>query len=177
MQNALGELTLHNVAGIIGRAVALEDKALLIEREIGLESIYTLIANGEKLGAIASPLRVTIQDLKFMLTRTTELRQKYLAAKTFNRANVSGETLDGETFSKAHYLEKESNNAVKHHAAMVKQALDVLNQGKEEKGSSITVENTIVVRSVNDIPELPPGVGELIEGEYKDVDLNDDSGE
>ena len=173
MQDALGELTLLNVAGVIGRAIKLEDKAMLIEREIGLESIYTLIANGKKLSSIASPLSVTPDDLKFMLTRTTELRSKYMQAKIFHRANRSGETLDKDFFAKSDSLDKEENNAAKYHASMVDQAVKVLNQNNNNTGSSIVVENNIVVRSADDIPELPHGLGAVLEGDFKDVDSND----
>lgn len=163
------EIGIRLLGGVLAETAALEDKGLLIERDIGLEKIYALLSNGMKMTDLAKSLSLTRGQLKFILTRTSEHRKRYFEATVFRRGIKSGNTLD-QKFSDVVELDKEQNNAAKYHASNVDTAMKSLQQQKFEAGTGVTVQNTIVVRAKDDIPALPDGLEDIIEGEFEDVD-------
>lgn len=170
---------LLTTSGVLGKAIKLSDKALHLEKEIGLEVIYNLISNGVGLSEISDSLGVSDKDLRYILTRTKDHRRQYMSATIYSRALKSGEILN-TCFSKETQLDKYQQNAANHHTKMVDTSLRVMELDKEVANSSIVVQNTIVVKSANDIPELPPGLSdaisnvedEILEGEYEDVSVD-----
>lgn len=165
---AMGALALMKTRSILGRIQRLEDKAMLLEKEIGLDSIYGALSMGQSLTNLASSIGFSKNDLEYVLTRTPDHQKRYLQSTMFLRAKKSGEVLDSPVFSKMAELDKEENNAAKHHASMIDASLKSLYLDKQEIGSQILVQNTIVVRDKEDIPVLPEGLGELIEHNKKE---------
>ena len=163
------EVGLRLLSGELAHTDALEDKGLLIERDIGLERIYTLLGNGTNLTPIAQSIGLETKDLKYILTRTNEHRKRYFEAMQFKRGIRSGNKLDKD-FHDLDELDKEQNNAVKFHLANIDAASKALQHQKTETGTGVTVQNTIVVKAKDDIPALPEGLEDIIEGEFENVD-------
>lgn len=162
------ELKLYEVSGIIANAQNTLEKALLIEKEIGNDSLYAMISMGTPLSRIAQGLGLSTFELEFILKRTAKNRREYLNARAFALAEASAPML--QRLSTSTKLKKSEATAAKHHAGMMANATRILNMGVEDKsGSNITVNNTVVVRNRNEIPELPDGLNEIIEGEFEDV--------
>lgn len=164
----IAEVKLNNIRGVLAKANRLEDKALLLEREVSLESIYAMLSMGEPLANIANSFDLSLDDAKFILTRTTEHRKQYIAAIQFRRAIQSDRTMS--KFKSEESLDKEQNNAAKYHLSVMDAASKALNATKGEKGANITVENKIIVRSKDDVPDLPDELKNIMEGEFTDVD-------
>lgn len=169
MDNAVSELKAYRVSGILATAIGLEDKALQLEKELGTDPIYTMIAMGETIVQIASSLGLSTFEMNYILKRTPDHRKNYANAVAFNMAENSSKKL--EHFSKLTGWGKEDNFAAKHHASMVDTSLKILNMHTSDKGSgNIVVNNTVVVRSKDDVPSLPDELKEVIEGDYVDVE-------
>lgn len=165
---AITELELINVRGVLAKATRLEDKALLLEREVSLDTVYSMLSMGQSLVSIASSFDLTPDDAKFILTRTVEHRRQYMAAIQFKRAMQSDQTM--EHFKSSVELDKEQTNAAKYHLSVMDAASKSLNATKGEKSANITVENKIIVKGRDDIPALPDELKNIMEGDYTDVD-------
>ena len=165
---AMGSLALMTTKGILGRIQRIEDKAMILEKELGLDSLYSALSMGQKLEPLADSLDLSEKDLEFVLTRTPELQKRYLQALMFCRAKRSGKVLDHVSVAGVATFDKYETNALKHHAAMVDASLKSLYLDKQDTGSQVLVQNNIIVRDKDDIPSLPEGLGELIEQEQKE---------
>lgn len=152
------------VKGLLRSIPNVTDKALTIEKEMGMESLYTLISMGELVGDMAISLGLSAFEMEFILKRTPNHRKQYLNAKTLALAESSMDIL--EHHSGAFSMEKEEAASAKHHSNMLDKSLKIVNAPTEDAGTgNITVNNTVVVRSGDDIPELPPELRNVIEGE------------
>lgn len=169
MNAALAELTIGKVKGVLANALSLKDMALLLEKEVSLEPIYTLLAMGQSLSNLAASIDVTPFQLEYMLTRTPKHRREYINAVSNKLAKESSATLN--EFKNSLYLDKEQAAAAKHHASMLEKSLKVLNAPSNEDGTgNVVVNNTIVVRDRSEIPPLPDELENVIEGDYAEFE-------
>lgn len=169
MSTALSTTELSQVSGLLAAVPEWLDKALLIEKEIGMGNIYAMISNGQAVERIAASLHVTSEQMKFFLTRTPKHRRDYMNAKAFKQAEDSMEVI-GTTFKKSVFMEKEESNAVKHHNTIIDRAMGVLNKSDDVKGSEpIVVNNTVIVRDSDDVAPLPTELKDIIEGDFENA--------
>lgn len=164
MTQLMDKVSEFQLRGAVRNVKEVVDKALAIERELGTDILYTLVANGEPLDNIAEALGVSVKEFELIMTRTPEHRNKYIKAKLYKPAMSSLETLDG--FSTLSFMDKEQKNASSHHLTMVRLFMEQTND-VSERSSAITVNNVI---SVNDNqPELPDDLLGVLDVEYVDV--------
>jgi len=165
MNDIVADFKLSRVKGVLASASALKDKGLLLEKEIGLEPIYAMLSMGQKIASLASSIGMSIFELEFILQRTPQHRKQYMNAIANKLAKDSAVKL--ERFSEMVEMETEEVAAAKHHSAALDRSLKILNTPDAVQGSdNIVVNNTVVVRDRNDVPALPDGLEDIIEGEY-----------
>jgi len=161
---------LHQVSGLLAAVPSWLDKALLVEKEIGMDNIYAMISNGQAVERIAASLYITKEQMKFMLTRTPKHRKDYMNARAFKQAESSMDVLENPSFKTAGMLIKEQASAAKHHNQVIDRAMNTLNKSDEAKANeAIIVNNTVVVRDSDDIAPLPDELKDIMEGEFEDV--------
>lgn len=148
------------VYGELQRAKDITDKALVIEKEIGTEVIYTLISLGKPMGDIADSLGLSEDELELIMCRTSEHRNKYIKALMFKPAKDSMEMLG--KLSKFTSLESDDARGSSHHTKVIEMFLNHTKDMKEG-GSAITVNNTVVVSDSRNTPPLPPELQGVIE--------------
>lgn len=164
MGNLVNDFKLNRVKGVLATAVALKDKGLLLEKEIGLEAVYALVSMGQKISRIASSLGLPTFQLDYILQRTPQHRKQYMNALANALAKDSVVKLSH--FSDCSTMETEDAAAAKHHSSMFDKSLKILNAPDAIKGSdNIVVNNTVIVRHKGDVPELPDELKNVIEGE------------
>ena len=169
MIEPLAELNIGRVKGVLSTAMSLKDRALILEKEIGLEPFYTLLGMGQSMASLASSIGASAFELEYMLTRTPSLRKEFMNAIANNLGKQSGNTL--ESFKNVLMLDAEQSAAAKHHSSMLDKSLKVLNTSSNDEGAGgVVVNNTIVVRSSGDVPPLPDGLDEIIEGDYAEFE-------
>lgn len=170
MSEALAQLKMGRVVGVISTAISLKDKSLLLEKEVGLEPFYTMIAMGQSLTSLASSIDVSAFELEYMLSRTPTHQKEYMNAVATQLAKSSSVTLG--RFAHSDWLTTDQSAAAKHHASMLEKSLKVLNSSKGDEGTgNVVVNNTIVVRSSDEIPPLPDELQNVIEVESEDVEF------
>lgn len=163
--DALTELSIGRVKGVLSTAMSLKDMALMLEKEIGLEPFYSMLSMGQSISTLAASIDVSPFQLEYMLTRTSSHRKEYMNAIANKLGKQSGATL--ERFKHALMLDQEQSAAARHHSAMLDKSLKVLNTSTTDDGAGgVVVNNTIVVRNRDEIPPLPDGLENVIEGEY-----------
>lgn len=168
MNTGVIEFKLNRVKGILGTALSLKDKGLMLEKEIGLEPIYAMLAMGKNLAPIAASLGMSIFELEYVLQRTSSHRKQYMNAISNKLALQSSVALD--RYKNIVWMDKEHAAAARHHASMLHRSLNLLNAPSGSEGSGkVIVNNTVVVRDKNDVPPLPDGLEDIIEGEYVDA--------
>lgn len=155
------DLTLFRIQGLVKRATQIVDKALIIEREVGMENIYTLLALGKPLEEIGEALGLSPMETELTLCRTTEHRSRFILAKMFPVARNSVEQMGrvGDTMT------SEQRNAMQYHSSIVDMFMRYTAKS-QDASTGVTVNNTIVVNDKHDIPELPIE----LEGEYADFE-------
>lgn len=164
MNETLAELTISRVKGVLCTAMTLKDKALILEKEIGLEPFYAMLSMGQSLESLAESVGFTPFELEYMLKRTPNHRRQFMNAKTNQLAEQSTDTL--EHFETALMLDTEQAAAAKHHATMLEKSLKVLNNPAATQGSGgVVVNNTVVIRDKDDVPPLPDGLDQIIDVE------------
>lgn len=166
---ALTTLKMNRVKGVLCTAITLKDKALMLEKEIGLEPFYTMLSMGESISSLAASIEVSTFELEYMLQRTPIHRRQYMNALANKLAKSSGQTL--ERFKNTMWMDTEHASAAKHHSNMLERSLKHLNtRTDDEGGGRVVVNNTVVVRSEGDVPPLPEGLEDIIEGEYANIE-------
>lgn len=161
------DVTLFKTRSLVKRCNSMSDKAMIIEREVGTETLYTLLAMGKGLPVIASGLGLSVGELEFVLMRSTEHRHKFALAGTFDLARGSIETM--ANFKDVPVIDKDMSAALSHH----RQVLDMwLKNSKQVNDASagVVVNNTIVVGEQSATPPLPDELSGVLEGEFTDVE-------
>lgn len=161
MSNAVEEFTLIRLSGLINKTESLRDKALLLEKEIGLEPFYAMIAIGKPLEQLADSVGVTKKELEYMLQRTSIHRTQYMNATAMALGNKSAKALNH--FSSMSYMDKGESMASKHHFNIFSQAIKVANNNTGSNSSQVVINNNVIVRGDNEIPELPNELKDVIE--------------
>ena len=150
------------VQGALATAIDLDSKSQLLEKEVGLDAFYALLAMGSTVASLASSINVSSFELEYMLKRTPSHRKKYINALSGKLGADSVKVLS--KFSDAMYLDPEMSAAAKHHKDMLAQAVATLNKDSPTGDSGgIVVNNTVVIRDSNDVPELPPELSGVID--------------
>jgi len=164
MSAVLTQLKLNQIKGVLSTALSLKDKALLMERELGLEPFYTMISMGQSISTLAASMNISNFELEYMLKRTSNHRKQYMNAVSTQLANDSSNTL--KRFKGALLLDKEQAAAARHHTGLLDRSLKVLNSQEDGKGAgNVIVNNTVIVRDNSDIPPMPDGLDNIIEVE------------
>lgn len=157
--NTFDELRVH---GALATAIDLKSKSQILEKEVGLDAFYALIAMGNSMTSLASSINVSTFELEYMLKRTPEHRKKYINALSGKLGSDSVNALS--KFSDAMYLDSEMSAAAKHHKDMLSQAVSTLNKDAPIGDSGgIVVNNTVVVRGSNEVPDVPPELNGVID--------------
>ena len=140
--------------GLVSSVENARDKSIVIENTVGIEFLFTLLANGVSEQDIAVRLGMGKEEFKFVVTASPSLRKRYMQARAFHLADNSVKVLWDSGLANADELEKGQKNAVDFHSKNIDR---IFGQDDAEKQSSgIVVNNTIVVRDKNEIPALPP---------------------
>ena len=161
----INQMELYRVSGVIASARSTTDKALLIEKEIGTEPLYAMIAMGLPESRIATDLGLSKFELSMILRRTPAHRKQYINAKAVSLAEDSMEAL--QFYSKMVGMDIEESSGARHHLSVFNTAMKAVNSVADDKGTgNVVVNNTVVVRQKEDVPELPDGLDDIIEGEY-----------
>lgn len=169
MNTGVAELKLNRVKGVLATALSLKDMGLLLEKEVGLEPIYAMLSMGQKLSQLAASVGMTSFQLEYILNRTPTHQKQYMNALSNRLAHHSTKTL--EHYKNTVWMDKEHAAAARHHANMLHKSLNTLNAPSSSEGSGrVVVNNTVVVRDKSDVPPLPDGLEDVIEGEYADVE-------
>lgn len=158
-------MELGRVGGVIAGARTTVDKALLIEKEIGMDSLYALISMGKKEERIAGDLGLSIFEFNMILRRTPAHRKQLMNARACALGDASMDALD--VYSRMVGMDMEESAGARHHLAVFNSALKAANSVADDKGTgNVVVNNTVVVRQREDVPELPDGLDDILEGEY-----------
>lgn len=158
----------YRVSGILETVDNIESKALLLEKEVGLESFYTLLSMGKKLAVLADSVGLSLFEMEYILKRTPDNRHSYIMAELMLSSEGSMKAL--KHFESSKFMEQEENNAAKHHKDMVGMTLKHTNPGTEDGSGKVVVHNNITISSKEDIPEVPDDLAEILEGEFEYVD-------
>ena len=158
--------------GLLKNVSNVQDKALLIEREVGMDAVYTMISMGYGTRRIADSLNLSDFEFEYIVKRTPDHRRRLISAKTTRLAESSIEVLKN-TFSTATSLFKEESAAAKHHRSIVDSTMKTLGGGEEKgMGTGVIVNNQFIVRGKDDIPDTPKELDEIIEGDYAVTEPN-----
>ena len=164
----LPQTELYRVSGVIAAACSTNDKALLIEKELGMDSLYAMIAMGQKESRIANDLGISKFELSMILRRTPAHRKQLMNARAVALGEASMVAL--ESYSRMQGMDMEESAGARHHLAVFNTAIKATNSVADDKGTgNITVNNTVVVRKTEDVPDLPDGLDDIIEGDFEDV--------
>lgn len=139
--------------GLVSSVENSRDKSVVIENTVGIEFLFTLLANGVSDQDIADRLGVGREEFKFIVTCSPSLRKRYMQAKAFRLADNSSDILWDSGLANATELDKNQKSAVDFHSKNIDR---VFNQEEAEKqNSGVVVNNTIVVRDKSEVPPLP----------------------
>lgn len=139
--------------GLVASVENTRDKSVVIENTVGIEFLFTLLANGVPEDHISSYLGLAKEEFRMVVTASPALRKRFIQAKAFMLADTSTKTLE-KNFEDVTSLSKEEKAAVDYHSKNVDRIL--AQDDMEKQNSGIVVNNTIVVRDRNEVPALPP---------------------
>ena len=150
--------------GLVSGVENARDKSVVIENTVGIEFLFTLLANGVPEKEISERLGMGTEEFKFIVTASPSLRKRYIQAKAFQLADNSFRVLWDSGLANTDELEKSQKNAADFHSKNIDR---IFNQDEAEKQSSgIVVNNTIVVRDKNEIPALPPELEGVFDADF-----------
>lgn len=150
--------------GIMKEVENVKDVAIAIENTIGIEHLLTLIANGVRTDNICSRLGVDQDTFDIVMKSSPDLRKRYIQAKCFRLADLSAETLMETGFATSTSFSKNEKNAVDYHTANLDRIVKMDTDTK--LGTGVVVNNTIVVRSKDEIPSLPEGLEDVFNADF-----------
>lgn len=139
--------------GLITSVENTRDKSVVIENTVGIEFLFTLLANGIPEKDISDRLKLTREEFRMIVTASPALRKRFMQAKAFALADKSEKIL-GEHFGNALELSKEEKSAADFHSKNIDRIL--AQDDMEKQNSGVVVNNMIVVRNKNEMPALPP---------------------
>lgn len=144
------------------------DKSIVIENGIGLEYIFTLIANGVNVHTICARLGVTEQEFSAITKSSPLLRKRYMQAKAFLLADRSMDTLLAEEFGECVSMDREMKNAADFHNQNIDRVIK--STGEELNKGSTIIHNTVVVRGHDEVPSLPDELEDVLNAEFCEVE-------
>lgn len=162
-------LALYALNGEIAEMKSIEEKAQLIEAEIGMETLFSMIASGFDKDVIAEQFGMTSKQFEYVCKRNGALRKRWISAKLSASAEKSLSALeeyeDKSSFmiemgdeSGRHAEDKAAIAHSKHHRDMLNIALKSIGTS-EDSSSRVVINNNTYVAGEKDIPDIP---GELI---------------
>lgn len=150
--------------GVLNGVENIRDKSIAIENTIGIEYLFTLLANGVKETAICDELDVSEDEFRMIVTSSPALRRRYMEAKAFRLGDLSSRTLIDSGFATATSFSKYEKNALDFHTANIDRAVKITDTGSQNTG--VVVNNTVVVRGENEVPPLPPELENIIDADF-----------
>lgn len=150
--------------GIMKEVESARDVAIAIENTIGIEHLLTLIASGARVDDICAKLGVDQSTFDLIMKSSPDLRKRYIQAKCFRLADLSAETLMDTGFATATSFSKNEKNAVDYHTANLDRVVKM--DTNNNIGTGVVVNNTIVVRSKDEIPSLPEGLEDAFDADF-----------
>lgn len=162
---------IFRVRGILSRVNKTIDKFLIIEKELGLDTIYTLISLGKSDEEIADGLGITPDELKIILCKSSMHRHEYLTAKFFKVADKSSNQLT--SFSDKTKMTNAEQRSAKHHQENLSMFFRLSSKADESSNKGVVVNNTIVYSDKDNRPAVPDDLSMVIEADYEDVDYED----
>lgn len=147
---------------IVVDAQNIRDKASVIENTVGIEFIFTMLANGYEPRTIARRLGISSEEFHMLMTCSPQLRKRFLEAKAFRVANKSVAVM--ERYAGAEELSKNEAAAMQFHGRNVDRLLHT--KGEEKQTQGIVVNNTITVGGAKEAPPLPVELGEIFDADF-----------
>ena len=130
--------------GLVSGVENARDKSVVIENAIGLETVFSFIAQGMSDQEVRDLIGLDEKDFTFIFMGSPMMRRRYMEAKAFVLANMSQETLISSGLATSTRLEKAEKNAAEFHGRNIDRVL------KSEEGAQgstgVIVNNTVVVR-------------------------------
>ena len=149
--------------GLVSGVENARDKSVVIENAIGLETVFSFIAQGMSDQEVRDLIGLDEKDFTFIFMGSPMMRRRYMEAKAFVLANMSQETLISSGLATSTRLEKAEKNAAEFHGRNIDRVL------KSEEGAQgstgVIVNNTVVVRDKGDIPQLPKELESIIDAD------------
>lgn len=147
---------------IVVDAQNVRDKASVIENTVGIEYIFTMLANGYETRTIARRLGIGSEEFHMLITSSPLLRKRFLEAKAFRVAKKSTDVM--EKYADAEELSKEEAAAMTFHGKNLDRFLHTKDEEKQTQG--IVVNNTITVGNPQEVPKLPEELGDIFDAEF-----------
>ncbi len=159
VQTNVGTKNLTIVRGMVRAASSSADKFIIVENEIGMDTIYTLISLGYYEKNIAESLGMTRKEFEFMVKQTPTHREKYLSAKLYPAGEDAVDQL--ANYAQNSTMEVEEKMAADvHHKTLA--AVFKTSEDKSLAATGAVINNIVYVRNENDIPEMPEDLKEII---------------
>lgn len=159
--------------GILLSVENIRDKAIVIQNTVGLEFVFTLIANGLSEQQIASDLGLMPNELKIICCSNPTLRKRYIEAHAFRFADTSIRTLDKSGLAAAEALDKYEKNATDFHSNNIDRVMKANVSDGAQAG--VVINNTVVVRDKSEVPDVPADIKNVLDMEVKHVDSDIDA--
>ena len=147
---------------IVVDAQNVRDKSSAIENTVGIEYIFTMLANGHESRTIARRLGISSEEFHMLITSSPLLRKRYLEAKAFRVAKKSVDVM--EEFAEATELTKDQAAAMTFHGKNLDRLLNTRDEQQHVQG--IVVNNTITVGNPQEVPKLPEELGDIFDAEF-----------
>lgn len=163
----LTSLESYHVTGVLATVDNVMSKALLLEKEVGLESFYTLISMGKSLASLADSVGLTLFEMEYILKRTADNRHSYMLAELTFTTEGSMQVL--KKIKRDTFICTDANNAAKHHREMVGMTIKHNNPEKDDNSGKVVVHNNITISSDRDIPAVPDDLKDILEGDFEHV--------
>lgn len=160
---------LDRMSGVLKTARTMDEKAIVMERELGMDPIYALVAIGTKPCQIAASLGLGTFELNYILRRTPDARKRYMEASAFSMAEESQKTLS--TFQRVTNIDLEESSALRFHSSNIDRYVKLMSQpNANDVAGQIVVNNTVVVRDSNDVPPLPEELNAIMDVDHVDIE-------
>lgn len=159
---AIQELENYRISGLLKTITDSESKALILEKDVGLDRFYTLMTMGQSVEQMADSIGVSENMMTFFLTRTESHRKNFFNAKMYKAAVNSVDKIND-------YKDDVNLNEAKHHRDIVGMAANILNKSEEGAERAIVVHNNITVGTNKDVPALPDELEDILEGDFEEL--------
>lgn len=150
--------------GLISSISDARDKSIAIENSIGLETLFSFIAQGMSDEEIQKLIGVKEYEYKFIMMGSPLLRKRYMEAKAFALADVSQKTLISSGLAHSESMSKDQKNATDFHTRNIDRVLKT--EDGVEGNTGVIINNTVVVRSKDEIPQIPKELEGIIDADF-----------